>query len=183
MRRKNNIGDGQQTPPEAFPNILQDALYSDDYEMQELELQLIDKLIATAQRWDIQMQKTRKAFHDAGGIMEYVDAGIKFLLHGQEIFVSAEDYKTHFKPKRPKNERKLLMAIVRAVLCEFDPQKAIYNLKTGRDRMLNIHLIRGTKKVADEALKNSATLDELARGQLIWEEDEDLKDKDKNAPK
>jgi hypothetical protein len=180
------MADGQSTPPEAFPNILQDALYSDDYEMQAAELQAFDKLIATAQRWDAMMKKTREAFAAAGGLTERTDAGVRFLLHGQEIFVSPDEYKAVFRPKPPKKERKLLLAVVRAELCQYDPEKAISNLKIGRDRMLNIHLIRGTKKLADAALTISATLDELARGQLIWEEDEDRekgKGSGRDAPK
>jgi len=175
MRRKNNIGTGDSTPPEAFPAILQDALYSDDYEMQVVEQQMVDKLIARAHQWDAHMIKVRRVFREVGGRVEYDDTGgIKFTLNGQEIYVSAEDYKTHFKPKRPIEERKLLLNIVRATLCEYDPARAIENLQLAAGRMKNIHLIRGTAKVADAAIAAAVTLDELARGQLIWEEDEDV---------
>ena len=176
MRNKNNIGTGQSTPPEAYPNVLQDALYSDDYELQMLELQAFDALINRAKLWDKKFAETRAAFAAAGGTVTEENGGLRFQLKDQAIFVSDDDLKVSYKKKGSIDDRKILNAAMRATICEFYPQEAIINLSEARKRLLNIHLIKGTKMAVDDARKNAVTLDEILRGKIIWNDEEEVKE-------
>jgi len=171
MRKKSNIASGSATPPEAFPSVLQDALYTDDYELQMMELQAFEHLINRAKTWDEQLKKTREAFAAAGGKVTEEQDGLAFTLNGQGAFFSDETFKVHYRVKGSKEDRVMIMAAIRAHVCEFLPRQAIDSLTGGMHRLLNMHLVRGSKKVADEAMKNASTLDELARGQIIWDDE------------
>ena len=172
MRKKNNIGSGTATPPEAFPETLQDALYSDDYVMHEMELQAIQRVIITAKRWKVNMEVIRNNFAEAGGKVKEENGGMLFELAGESIFVSDKDHKVHFV--KGSKTRMLLKAVIRAELCRYQPDIAIEKLESAKREINNIHLVRGHKKVADLAAAVGATLDEIARGKLVWNEEEDV---------
>ena len=172
MRTKSNIGLGRSTPPEAFPDVLQDALYSDDYVLQMAEQNMIVHLLTRARLISDQMDKVRRSFILKGGQMELVAGGMKLSINDNFVFVSPEKYDSSYTKKAGESVRKLLRAAMRAYLQEYRIERAIKNLERYRDLMLGMHLTRGVARIAEAGMEIPTTLDEMARGHIVWDDED-----------
>lgn len=174
MRGKNNIANGRNTPPEAFPDVLQDAVYSDDYVMQQNEQNMIAHLLTKARIWKDQMDKVRKKFIEKGGKMETIssDSAMCLQLKESSIYASGKKIKVKYTKADGESVHRLLNAALKAYIQEYRIESAISNLERAAELMLSLHLVRGLAEKGDLAAGVPATLDEILRGHIVWDDND-----------
>lgn len=178
---KSFTGRDGDTPPAPYPSVVQDALYSDNYELHKAEQQALNQIMDTIDRMDRDMAETRKRFEEMGGTFATGDDGtMVWALNGQSITIARPDVPggpvrliNNFTLLGSDLDRKALRNAVRAHVCQHVPAVAKAEIERGATLLNNIHTIRGVKKVADESIKHGANLDELARGAIVWDEDDE----------
>ena len=165
----------EDTPPAPYPAPVQDALYSDNYELHKSEQQAIDRIIKVCEARNDMLTEARKRFEEVGGkISHQPDGATTWELSGQSITLTADKrLRTDFILKGSKMDRLALKNAVRAHICQDVPTSAKEALEIARVQLNNVHTMRGIAKVAKESMKYSENLDELARGAIVWDDDDD----------
>lgn len=172
-------GDGE-TPPAPYPSVVQDALYSGNYTLHKAEQQALSQILDTIDSMDERMAKTRSRFAEEGGTFETTPEGtMRWELRGQAVEIARPDeeggkirVRHDFALLGSQNDRKALRNAVRAHVCRHVPAVARAEIERAMTLLNNIHTVRGVHKVADESIKHGANLDELARGAIIWDDDD-----------
>jgi len=175
MRFKANLRRNKPGDPEPHPDILQNALFSDDFRESEAEIQALDQFSKWLGSVIESFEATLKEFEMKGGKLEYKkenDRGsITLTLGDQSVYLNGRgDVKTVFKVGGNKNDRDLMKKVMRAEICLDEAKKRMVDIKGAMDFVINVHTIRGMQKVIDETMKHATNLDEISRGALIAEE-------------
>lgn len=180
MRKKqtfrNKMSHTGDNGPEPYPELVQDALYNDDYELAEAEQQAFEVILTAARLKKKRMEDTRREFAARGGVMTETPERLTVTLGKESMTVTKGTFAPIFKIGGTTRDRKLLRNMIRATLYADYPDKTITAVQEGKSNLLNIHLMRGLAKVADESIKYSANLDEMARGAMIWSDEDDEDD-------
>jgi len=168
MRSKFNIKRNDHTDPEPVPDILQNALYNDDYILSQAEVAAAEGILQSLNLWLEIFQMTRNEFNLRGGTSEFADDTLSFTLNEQSMSVSKDGYfKPCYKIGGSEIERRLLKMRLIAELYEPTILERIKNVNGLVEDVIHVHSSRGAAIVADASMEHGANLDEVARGALM----------------
>lgn len=171
MRSKQNLRRSKDGEPEPHPDILQNALFSDDFAESQAEIQALDQVAKWLDSVIESFEDTLREFDDRGGTITYENLSIRLDLEDQSVYLDSKGrFKPEFKVGGNKKNRDLMKKVIRAELNMDEAKRRLKDVKGAMDFVVNVHTIRGTQGVIDESMKHAANLDEISRGALIAEE-------------
>ena len=183
MRSKFNLSKlgRDHTDPDPLPDILQNALYNDDYILSQAETQVLEGIHTSLKTWMDLFAITRAEYDARNGTMELTAENLWFTLNGQSMAVSKDGrVKSDFKIGGSETDRRFLKMRMTAEIYEQIIKERMENIRNLIDIVVHVHSSKGAWRVVNASIEHAQNLDEISRGALIYDDFMGLLDRDKD---
>jgi len=171
MRSKFNLKNYKYSDPEPLPDVLQNALFNDDYILSQSEVQILDGINDTLKAWIEIFAETRVQFEARGGTVELMADKATFKLKDQVMTLTKDGvFKPEYKIGRYDIDRRLIKMRMIAEFYEPTIRNRIKNIKELTDIVTHVHTSRGAWRVVNASIEHAENLEELSRGTLMWDD-------------